>query len=1261
MTKTAELYAEVKVADESEHLDDKTPVYRANFTRSGKGGRGGFRGSYHKGGGNRGGPGYQGKSGNFKGSKAQMECYYCHKPGHLISECRKRIYNDKHRNNSDSSSSADNSTNWRNNSSNGNSNSNSSNGRNSNSNKTPLKSRISNNNGQNDESGSTSFQWRANVTTHSTTVSNPPSNALTWIVDSASNANLTPYLERIDEYVKFEHPQVIKGIGGMTIDALGSGSIIITDWNNREVTIDDVFYVPKATDPILSMQKLRKNDVRIVFDNDERDIDKFILNSYDEDFNLAGRAIDNILYVTEPEESYRSLQVSTRAQKRRRLDRTDDVLEPVDFRTKKQSRGRRPIKKKNGNGPLTADLGPSTIKPAKRTNSPLLNSSQIPVKEPSNQDHRLWHLRLGHASASTLAKLPWLSSTYDTNDCESCIFAKAHKTPFSTVEHRTTAKLELVHSDLCGPLPASIGGFLYFITFTDDLTRYSWVYPIVDKKASTIEKVFDTWIRDAENKAGTKVKYFRTDGGGEYEKELKEHLRTLGITHETTAPYSPQQNGVSERLNRTLNEMVRAMLLEANMPDCFWPDAILFAADIKNILPHSSIPNSTPYGLFLDEFPKYDILRPFGCIVYPTIPKERMPKASKYRPRAYKGALVSNISSGTWRFWDFKRGEYDVISSAIFKETVFPEESDFANLSLLPHEPSSRQRKRVSTRREPSTPRREPTPPVRQPTPEIFDEIVVLPGPPPTALKSEATTAPMPSTSIFDPLPDPLTYDEATSRHDAEHWIKAMEAELQSIEENKTWTLSRPPRDRRVIGTKWVFKTKRDGNNNFLRYKARLVAKGYSQIAGLDFEETYAPVVRIDSVRCLFAIAAFFGLHIIHVDAKTAFLNGDSDLELYVVQPEGFEKNGAFSSVLRLNKSLYGLKQAPRIWYLLLCNYILSIGFTCLDSDPSIYYHTYHRVFIAVYVDDILIFGVTDKSCNDVYESLASQFNMQNLGNPTTFLGLNIVRDDTTITINQTGYIERMLHRFNMTNSRPAKTPLDPSLPLLSTQQDDKRADTLLYQEIVGSLNHLAVYSRPDISYAVSKLSQFLIDPNETHMSAARHVLRYLKYSHRYSITYGRASNLNILGYADADWGSDENDRTSFTGYVFMINNGAVTWTAHKQSSVALSTMEAEYMSLSDASREAIARQHFFDDLRILINTPVLHSDNQAALSIVLNPVQYQRSKHIAIRYHFIRQAAQNNMITIDYVSTDEQIADVLTKALKPIKHLKAVNLLRLC
>ena len=217
-----------------------------------------------------------------------------------------------------------------------------------------------------------------------------------------------------------------------------------------------------------------------------------------------------------------------------------------------------------------------------------------------------------------------------------------------------------------------------------------------------------------------------------------------------------------------------------------------------------------------------------------------------------------------------------------------------------------------------------------------------------------------------------------------------MEDEIQSIIDNKTWELSDLPSNRQIIGTKWVLKKKRDGNNNVLRYKACLVAKGYSQIAGLDFTETFAPVVRIESIRTLLAIAAFYRLYILHADAKTAFLNGNSDLELYVEQPEGFLDRNYPDKVLRLRKSLYGLKQAPRIWYLLLCQHILDLGFQSCDLDPSIYINVEKGIILSVYVDDILIFGLNQQSCEAIFQQLSSQFRMENLGPPTTFLGLNI-------------------------------------------------------------------------------------------------------------------------------------------------------------------------------------------------------------------------------------------------------------------------------
>jgi len=443
------------------------------------------------------------------------------------------------------------------------------------------------------------------------------------------------------------------------------------------------------------------------------------------------------------------------------------------------------------------------------------------------------------------------------------------------------------------------------------------------------------------------------------------------------------------------------------------------------------------------------------------------------------------------------------------------------------------------------------------------------------------------------------------SRKDAAQWRKAMEEEIKSIIDNQTWDLSDLPANRQVIGTKWVLKKKRDGNNNVIRYKARVVAKGYSQIAGF-LDRSYP------------------------------------------------------NKVLRLQKSLYGLKQAPRIWYLLLCQHILNLGFKSCESDPSIYINIEKSIILSVYVDDILIFGLNQRSCETIFQQLSSQFKMQNLGPPKTFLGLNITRNASanTISINQTGYIHRMLKRFNMQNAVPAKTPLPHSLPLLKATKLDRRCNQLEYMEITGSLNHLAVYSRPDIAFAVSTLSQFNSDPTTTHLQAARHVLRYLINTANYSITYGD-SDLTIHGYADANWGGDRNDRKSTTGYIFFANNGAISWTSHKQTTVALSTMEAEYMLLSDSSREAIARLQLFKDIHTYTDIPTIFSDNQGALTIATNPTDHQRAKHIDIRYHFIRNCIQNNSILIDYIPTASQTADILTKALPPILHERNIALIK--
>ena len=288
-------------------------------------------------------------------------------------------------------------------------------------------------------------------------------------------------------------------------------------------------------------------------------------------------------------------------------------------------------------------------------------------------------------------------------------------------------------------------------------------------------------------------------------------------------------------------------------------------------------------------------------------------------------------------------------------------------------------------------------------------------------------------------------------------------------------------------------------------------------------------------------------------------------------------------------------------------------------------------------------------------------------GPVTSFLGLNVMRDGSRIAINQVGYIEHMLMRFQMDKAKPVDTPLNPSLPLVKAKPGDKRTDIQTYQELTGSLNHCALFSRPDISFAVSKLLQFNSDPTETHMKAARCVLAYLKGTINYSIIYGDATDadvhaytraihpddyLSILGFADADHASDKDDRKSQTGYVFLINNGSVVWELHKRHSVALSTRDAEYMVLSDASREAIARTHLYTDLEITTaQPPLLYSDSMTALFLTDESSPYQRSKHIDTWYHYIRDILKKGEIEVDYVPSEENPADIFTKALRSDLH----------
>lgn len=499
---------------------------------------------------------------------------------------------------------------------------------------------------------------------------------------------------------------------------------------------------------------------------------------------------------------------------------------------------------------------------------------------------------------------------------------------------------------------------------------------------------------------------------------------------------------------------------------------------------------------------------------------------------------------------------------------------------------------------------------------------------------------------------DPLTYKEAMSRPDAKQWELAMKEEIQSQMENCTWELVNRPNNRRIVKCKWVYNIKTDG-----RYKARLVAKGFTQIEGIDFQETFSPVARYEAIRFLLAHAALENWEIEAMNIKTAFLYGELDEEIYMEQPEGFVEKGQENKVCRLRKAIYGLKQASRTWNEKLHKTLLELGFKRTRSDAGVYVYSHAKaeMILIVYVDDLLPMGPSLSEIKRIKKILAERFQMRDLGPATNFLGMRITRDRSKnlLEIDQQAYTEGILSRFNMHNSKPHRTPLPEGIHLEKGAEGYKAESTLRtnYQSMIGSLIYLMIGTRPDIAWAVTRLSQYMQEPTSLHIEAAKHIFRYLRRTADYKIRYQGAGQSGLIGYSDADWGENRDNRRSTTGFVFLMADGAVTWSSRMQKTVARSSTEAEYMALSEACSEIAWLTSLQTEIGYASTTPTpLVADNQGGIFLAVNPAHDRRLKHVDIRYHFIREYVESKRVNIVYVSTNDMIADILTKPLGPTK-----------
>ena len=469
------------------------------------------------------------------------------------------------------------------------------------------------------------------------------------------------------------------------------------------------------------------------------------------------------------------------------------------------------------------------------------------------------------------------------------------------------------------------------------------------------------------------------------------------------------------------------------------------------------------------------------------------------------------------------------------------------------------------------------------------------------------------------------TYEEALKRPDWPKWEDVINKELNSLKASATWELVERPVDGNVVDSKWVLRIKKNSTGGIEKYKARLVAKGFTQIYGVDYYETYAPVARLSSFRILLALAAQNGWPVHSFDFDSAYLNCkfEEDEVIYIEQPPGYETKDRRYWVWRLWKALYGLKQGARNWYKALCKALEELGFTRTEADHGVFFKKIGEdiIILAVHVDDC---AVTAKSMDLIKQFMAEmdkKYKLTDTGPASWLLGIKISRDlvEKTLSLSQHTYIDAIITRFNFNDLKPSAVPMDPTIPLLKSQSPTKLEDiakmkNVPYREAVGSLMYAAMGTRPDIAFATSTVSQFSENPGWVHWEAVKRIFRYLLGTKKLELVYG-GDKRGLVGYVDAD-GASQDHRRAISGYVFMVDGGAVSWSSKKQELVTLSTTEAEYVAQSHAAKEALWLRGLLTELFGSIGTPTtLFSDSKTAIALANDGHYHARTKH-TIPFH---------------------------------------------
>uniref|UniRef100_A0AAV1TF83 Integrase catalytic domain-containing protein n=2 Tax=Peronospora matthiolae TaxID=2874970 RepID=A0AAV1TF83_9STRA len=726
---------------------------------------------------------------------------------------------------------------------------------------------------------------------------------------------------------------------------------------------------------------------------------------------------------------------------------------------------------------------------------------------------------------------------------------------------------------------------------------------------------------------GTKIKFVRHDGAYEFAtNSIKTFYEDHGIEQQVTVPYAHQTNGTAERAIRTIVTIGRILLHHAKLEKCFWAEAAMKAIYIKNRLPSPKIDHKTPFEIVYKSKPSVKHMRVFGCRAFILTPRE---KRLKWDPKAREGIFMGyEEASKAYRVYDIEAGQVVISRDITFDESTFdfsmdrPSDDDEdaqLDLDLLaineddvrqtvykktgkrksearpgmsrsdrprtgleqasaPEHVSSRHQKRRSSAPETMSDDEEDA--------SVYDQDDD--STPPTFWRASANA--MEATD----LAEPVTFQDAINGPDQAHWRNAVKAELKSMHILGVFRAAKLPRGQGAIGTKWVFKIKRKADGSVEKYKARLVAKGFKQKYGIDYTETFSPVVKYVTLRMVIAITKYFDWPLDQLDVVTAFLYGVMKEKVYCVIPEGVEMDGDFDC-LELVKAIYGLKQASRVW---------------------------NETF-----DDSLELIAQTKA------DLKTRFEVTDSGKCTFVLGIELVDEsDGSVTMCQRRYVNDILKRFGMHECKATASPVDLSTRIVASSEAANI--DVPFRKAVGTLMHLTTATRPDIAYAVEYVSRFMENPQQEHWTAVKRIFRYLQGTKSHGLRFQPSDKIDFRGYTDADWAGDHADRKSTSGYMLM--GAPVSWGSKKQSSVSLSTSEAEYIALSLVIQEG-KWVH-----RLLCE--ILAAANEPGPDLVI-------PKHIDIKYHHIRDEVKRGEVQLEYCEASVMMADIMIKGLSGPRH----------